>query len=92
MEIPPPQCPSFPFIPLIPKQALKDHLFGVDVSARKVVECDRYKLVAPPRDYPIANRFIRSWVLPQSVSSGTYQSYASSHLWLFCFRTIMGCS
>jgi hypothetical protein len=23
MEIPPPQCPSFPFIPLIPKQALK---------------------------------------------------------------------
>jgi hypothetical protein len=24
MEIPPPQCPSFPFIPLIPKQALKD--------------------------------------------------------------------
>jgi hypothetical protein len=71
---------------------LKDHLFGVDVSARKVVECDRYKLVAPPRDYPIANRFIRPWVLPQSVSSGTYQSYASSHLWLFCFRTIMGCS
>jgi hypothetical protein len=24
MEIPPPQCPSFPFIPLIPKQALSD--------------------------------------------------------------------
>jgi hypothetical protein len=23
MEIPPPQCPSFPFIPLIPEQALK---------------------------------------------------------------------
>jgi hypothetical protein len=23
MEIPPPQCPSFPFIPLIPKQALR---------------------------------------------------------------------
>jgi hypothetical protein len=23
MEIPPPQCPSFPFIPLIPKQAPK---------------------------------------------------------------------
>jgi hypothetical protein len=24
MEIPPPQYPSFPFIPLIPKQALRD--------------------------------------------------------------------
>jgi hypothetical protein len=23
MEISPPQCPSFPFIPLIPKQALR---------------------------------------------------------------------
>jgi hypothetical protein len=23
MEIPPPQCPSFPFVPLIPKQHLK---------------------------------------------------------------------
>jgi hypothetical protein len=26
MEIPPPQYPSFPFIPLIPKQALSDLL------------------------------------------------------------------
>jgi hypothetical protein len=25
MEISPPQCPSFPFIPLIPKQALTGH-------------------------------------------------------------------
>jgi hypothetical protein len=24
VEIPPPQCPSFPVIPLIPKQALRD--------------------------------------------------------------------
>ncbi|CAO2211371.1 unnamed protein product [Urochloa humidicola] len=48
---------------------LEGHLFGVDVPARKVVECDRYNLVAPPRDYPIANRFIRAWELPRSVSS-----------------------
>jgi hypothetical protein len=27
MEIPPPQCPSFPFIPLIPKQALRRNDF-----------------------------------------------------------------
>ena len=52
---------------------LEGHLFAVDVPARKVVECDRYHLVAPPRSYPIANRFIRAWELPPSVSSGTYQ-------------------
>ncbi|CAL5005492.1 unnamed protein product [Urochloa decumbens] len=49
---------------------LKDHLFGVDVRARKVVECDRYHLVAPPRSYPIASRFVRAWELPRAVSSG----------------------
>jgi hypothetical protein len=27
MEIPPPQYPSFPFIPLIPKQALIDQMY-----------------------------------------------------------------
>ncbi|CAL5001415.1 unnamed protein product [Urochloa decumbens] len=48
---------------------LEGHLFGVDVPARKVVECDRYHLVAPPRDYGIANRFIRAWELPASISS-----------------------
>ncbi|CAL4999570.1 unnamed protein product [Urochloa decumbens] len=48
---------------------LEGHLLGVDVPARKVVECDRYHLVAPPRDYPIANRFIRAWELPESVST-----------------------
>ncbi|CAL5005494.1 unnamed protein product [Urochloa decumbens] len=49
---------------------LKDHLFAVDVRARKVIECDRYHLVAPPRNHPIANRFIRAWELPHAVSSG----------------------
>uniref|UniRef100_K3YMZ9 DUF1618 domain-containing protein n=1 Tax=Setaria italica TaxID=4555 RepID=K3YMZ9_SETIT len=48
---------------------LEGHLFAVDVPARKVVECDRYHLVAPPRDYPIANRFIRAWELPRAISS-----------------------
>ncbi|WVZ92322.1 hypothetical protein U9M48_038397 [Paspalum notatum var. saurae] len=48
---------------------LEDHLFAVDVPARKVVECDRYHLVAPPRDYDIANRFVRAWELPRSVAS-----------------------
>ncbi|CAO2202387.1 unnamed protein product [Urochloa humidicola] len=59
-----------PHNPAIVYFILKDHLFGVDVRARKVVECDRYHLVAPPRGYPIANRFIRAWELPHAVSSG----------------------
>ncbi|CAO2202386.1 unnamed protein product [Urochloa humidicola] len=58
-----------PHIPAVIYFFLKNHLFGVDVRARKVVECKRYHLVAPPRDYPIANRFIRAWELPESVSS-----------------------
>jgi len=53
---------------------LEGHLFGVDVRARKVVECDRYHLVAPPRGYPIANRFVRAWELPRAVSSGACHS------------------
>jgi hypothetical protein len=35
MEIPPPQYPSFPFIPLIPKQALK---LIINLSIREVYE------------------------------------------------------
>ncbi|OEL18482.1 hypothetical protein BAE44_0020499 [Dichanthelium oligosanthes] len=48
---------------------LEGHLFAVDVAARRVVECDRYHLVAPPRDYGIPNRFVSAWELPRSVSS-----------------------
>jgi hypothetical protein len=49
---------------------LEDHLFAVDVPARKVVDCERYHLVAPPREYGTANRFVRDWKLPRAVSSG----------------------
>uniref|UniRef100_A0A0D9UYZ5 DUF1618 domain-containing protein n=1 Tax=Leersia perrieri TaxID=77586 RepID=A0A0D9UYZ5_9ORYZ len=48
---------------------LEEHLFGVDVRAHRVVECERYKLVAPP-SYCIANRFTRTWMLPRALSSG----------------------
>jgi hypothetical protein len=60
-----------PHNPAVVYFLLKDHLFGVDVRARKVVECDSYHLVAPPRNYPIANRFIRAWELPRAVTSGS---------------------
>ncbi|CAD6246142.1 unnamed protein product [Miscanthus lutarioriparius] len=49
---------------------LEDHLFAVDVPARKVVDCERYHLVAPPREYGIVNRFVRDWELPRALSSG----------------------
>ncbi|KAM0878700.1 hypothetical protein ACQ4PT_034712 [Festuca glaucescens] len=47
---------------------LEEHLFGVDVRARKVVECEVYGLVAPPSNR-IASRFVRAWELPRSLSS-----------------------
>jgi hypothetical protein len=48
---------------------LEEHLFGVDVRARKVVECEVYGLVAPPSCW-IASRFVRAWELPRALSSG----------------------
>ncbi|KAM0821236.1 hypothetical protein ACQ4PT_009456 [Festuca glaucescens] len=39
---------------------LEEHLFGVDVRARKVVECEVYGLVAPP-SCRMASRFVRAW-------------------------------
>jgi hypothetical protein len=61
-----------PHNPAIVYFFLEGHLFAVDVPARKVVECDRYNLVAPPPYHPISNRFIRAWELPRAISSGTY--------------------
>ncbi|KAI4972281.1 hypothetical protein ZWY2020_003206 [Hordeum vulgare] len=50
---------------------LKEHLFGVDVRARKVVECQVYGLVAPP-SICMASRFVRAWELPRALSSGEW--------------------
>lgn len=60
---------------------LEQHLFGVDVRARKVVECEVYELVAPPSDY-IANRFVRTWELPQVLSSGNATLLPVSSLYI----------
>uniref|UniRef100_A0A0E0JGA1 DUF1618 domain-containing protein n=1 Tax=Oryza punctata TaxID=4537 RepID=A0A0E0JGA1_ORYPU len=49
---------------------LEEHLFGVDVRARKVVGCEVYELVAPPSE-ALATRFVRAWELPRSLSSGS---------------------
>ncbi|VAH59643.1 unnamed protein product [Triticum turgidum subsp. durum] len=48
---------------------LEKHMFGVDVRARKVVDCKLYDLVAPPR-CAVASRFVRAWRLPQQQSPG----------------------
>jgi hypothetical protein len=75
-----------PHNPAVVYSFLEDHLFAVDVPARKVVDCERYHLVAPPREYGIANRFVRDWELPRAVSSGIpcscVHASSSSHLWL----------
>ncbi|XP_020188084.1 uncharacterized protein [Aegilops tauschii subsp. strangulata] len=47
---------------------LEEHLFGVDMRARKVMECQVYGLVAPP-SIRLASRFVRAWELPRALSS-----------------------
>ncbi|KQK03518.1 uncharacterized protein LOC100822421 [Brachypodium distachyon] len=49
---------------------LDEHLLGVDVRARKVVECEMYELVAPPSKH-VASRFVHAWQLPRALCSGS---------------------
>lgn len=59
---------------------LEEHLFGVDVRARKVVGSEVYELVAPPSEV-LATRFVRAWELPPALSSGNdHGHHASWHL------------
>uniref|UniRef100_A0ACD5VBA2 Uncharacterized protein n=1 Tax=Avena sativa TaxID=4498 RepID=A0ACD5VBA2_AVESA len=49
---------------------LDGHLLGVDVRARKVVECEVYELVEPSVEH-VASRFVRAWQLPPALCSGS---------------------
>ena len=52
---------------------LDGHLLGVDLRARKVVECEVYELVQPPLDQlreHVASRFLHAWQLPPAFCSG----------------------
>ncbi|XP_037409591.1 uncharacterized protein LOC119272117 [Triticum dicoccoides] len=49
---------------------LDEHLLGVNVRARKVVECEVYELVAPPSEH-VVTRFIHAWQLPPALCSGS---------------------
>ncbi|CAM0880622.1 unnamed protein product [Alopecurus aequalis] len=49
---------------------LDDHMLGVDLRARKVVECEVYELVQPPSEH-VANRFVHVWQLPPPLCSGS---------------------
>ena len=60
---------------------LEEHLFGVDMRARKVVECQVYGLVAPP-SIRLASRFVRAWELPRALSSSG-KCFAAHHLLTF---------
>ncbi|KAM0910056.1 hypothetical protein ACQ4PT_014411 [Festuca glaucescens] len=48
---------------------LDEHMLGVDVRARKVVECEVYELVQPPREH-VSSRFVHAWQLPRALCSG----------------------
>ena len=52
---------------------LDEHLLGVNVRARKVVECEVYELVAPPSEH-VVTRFIHAWQLPPARCSGNRNS------------------
>lgn len=48
---------------------LGKHLFGVDLRARKVVECEVYKLVGPGRK-DVSSACVRAWELPAVLRAG----------------------
>ncbi|XP_047057459.1 uncharacterized protein LOC124663852 [Lolium rigidum] len=49
---------------------LDEHMVGVDVRARKVVDCEVYELVEPPREH-VSSRFVHAWQLPRALCSGS---------------------
>jgi hypothetical protein len=46
-----------------------EHMLGVDVRARKVVECEVYELVEPPPEH-VCSSFVHAWQLPPALCSG----------------------
>jgi hypothetical protein len=65
------------------------HLLGVDVRARKVVDCDVYELVEPAIEQ-VASRFVHAWLLPPALRSGTSTEFQPSGRllvrdWKCCF-------
>jgi hypothetical protein len=48
---------------------LEEHLLGVDVRAREVVECGLYELVALTSE-DVSTRFVYAWQLPRPLCSG----------------------
>jgi hypothetical protein len=71
VEIPPPQCPSFPFIPLIPKQALKDLATG-----RPLLRCDSTRPL-----YTLRLPGSATSTSPSSSSSAAFAVTPSSTTW-----------
>lgn len=49
---------------------LDEYMLGVDVRARKLVECEVYDLVEPPTEH-VATRFVHAWQLPRALCSGS---------------------
>uniref|UniRef100_A0ACD5VE46 Uncharacterized protein n=1 Tax=Avena sativa TaxID=4498 RepID=A0ACD5VE46_AVESA len=47
-----------------------EHMLGVDVRARKVVDCEVYELFEPPSEH-VSSRFVHAWQLPPVLCSGS---------------------
>ncbi|XP_037427588.1 uncharacterized protein LOC119293131 isoform X2 [Triticum dicoccoides] len=53
-----------------------EHLISADMCARKVVGCEVYELVEPPRE-DITSLFVHAWPLPPALCSGARQRHAT---------------
>jgi hypothetical protein len=50
---------------------LDEHMLGVNLRARKVVECEVYELVEPAGEY-VGSRLVHAWQLPRARCSGIF--------------------
>ncbi|VAH75365.1 unnamed protein product [Triticum turgidum subsp. durum] len=56
---------------------LEEHLFGVDLRAKRVVECGVYEMVVPPSGKPPNCFSVRALELPIALSPGSYSDVGS---------------
>ncbi|XP_037416605.1 uncharacterized protein LOC119279486 [Triticum dicoccoides] len=56
---------------------LEEHLFGVDLRAKRVVECGVYEMVVPPSGKPPNCFSVRALELPIALSAGSYSDVGS---------------
>jgi hypothetical protein len=62
-------CPSDPNLVYF---ALEQHMFGVNVPARRVVHHGAFEPLNSPWPEPVSSRYVVPWVLPPEVAQGNF--------------------